>query len=451
MLTSPTASGSGAGHTLGGAVEEAVLRYVERNSLSRAQHERARRVLPGGNTRSVLYFDPFPLTFKHAEGAYLYSLDGDRYVDFLGEFTAGIFGHSNPVILDRVNQVLERGISYGGHNPYEPELAAQLCERVPSYDLVRFTNSGTEANLMALATAVVHTQRRKIVVFEGAYHGGLLMFAGPAPLNVPHEFVVGQYNDTVGVRALLRQHRGEVAAVLVEPMMGAGGCIPAELDFLQMLREETTQDKSVLIFDEVMTSRLSAGGLQQLCGVTPDMTTLGKYIGGGMSIGAFGGCTEIMSRYDPARGGALQHAGTFNNNVLSMAAGATGLRELYTADAADRLTQRGEELRGDLNAIFVDAQVALQVTGCGSVMSFHATGATIKCWADLAHADRDVEALLFHHLLENGIWLAARGLISLSLPLVDDDHTRLVAATRAFVNRYDTLLEGNPRTDARCS
>lgn len=440
MVLSATASEFGRTGGLEGAVGDAVRRYVERNPLSKAQHERARTVLPGGNTRSVLYFDPFPMTFTRAEGAYLFSLDGDEYIDFLGEFTAGLYGHSHPVIMSRINEALKCGLSFGGHNEYEPQLAAELCARVPSFELVRFTNSGTEANLMALATAVVHTGRDKIVVFEGAYHGGLLTFSGPAPLNVPHDFVVAQYNDTDGVRELLRSHKGDVAAVLVEPMMGAGGCIPADVEFLRMLREETARNGSVLIFDEVMTSRLSAGGLQQIRGVTPDMTTLGKYIGGGMSFGAFGGRADLMSRYDPGRSGALQHAGTFNNNVLSMAAGATGLREVYTAAAAEKLSARGDRLRADLNRVFGDAGVAVQVTGCGSVMSFHATDVTIRCWSDLAVANKSLEALLFHHLLENGIWLAARGMMSLSLPLADDNYAQLVAAVEGFVERYRALL-----------
>ena len=213
-------------------------------------------MLPGGNTRSVLHFDPFPLAFARGEGAHLWSLDGDRYTDFLGEFTAGLYGHSHPVILDAVRSALDRGISYGGTNELEHELAALLCRRFEALELVRFTNSGTEANLMALALAVHRTGRREILAFKGGYHGGVLAFGSgePSPVTVPHAFVVGDYDAVEETRALIRSHA--LAAILVEPMLGSGGCIPASPEFLAMLREEATATGAVLIFDEVMTSRL---------------------------------------------------------------------------------------------------------------------------------------------------------------------------------------------------
>jgi glutamate-1-semialdehyde 2,1-aminomutase len=313
---------------LTGAVHEQVRRYTDRNPLSAARHERAARAMPGGNTRSILHFDPFPLAFERGDGAYLWSLDGHQYVDFLGEFTAGLYGHSERVILDAVRDALDRGLSFGGVNDLEPRLAELVCARFPSLDLVRFTNSGTEANLMALALAVATTGRRKVLVFRGGYHGGVLTFGEtPSPVTVPHEWVLADYDDVPGTRALLREHGPELAAVLVEPMLGAGGCVPAGQEFLEMLRAETRESGAVLVFDEVMTSRLSPGGLQQVTGVLPDLTTLGKYLGGGLSFGAFGGRADLMAAYDPTRPGALFHAGTFNNNVLTMSAGIAGLEQ----------------------------------------------------------------------------------------------------------------------------
>ncbi len=272
------------------AVRVEVERYAARNPMSAERHARATRSMPGGNTRSILHFDPFPLAFERGEGAHLVSLDGDTYTDFLGEFTAGLYGHSQKPVLDALREALDRGLNFGGVNDLEPRLAELLCARFPSVDLVRFTNSGTEANLMALALAVATTGRRKVMVFRGGYHGGVLTFGQePSPVTVPHEWVLADYDDVEGTRALIRAHARELAAVLVEPMLGAGGCIPASDGFLAMLREETTDAGAVLVFDEVMTSRLSPGGLQQVTGVTPDLTTLGKYLGGGMSFGAFGG------------------------------------------------------------------------------------------------------------------------------------------------------------------
>ena len=211
------------------AVRQEIDRYVDRNPLSAARHERAAKSLPGGNTRSILHYEPFPLAFERGEDAHLWSLDGARYVDFLGEFTAGLYGHSQQAILDAVRDALDRGLNFGGVNDLEPRLGELICARFPSVDLVRFTNSGTEANLMAIALAVAVTGRRKILVFRGGYHGGVLTFGEtPSPVTVPHEWVLADYDDVEGTRALIHQHGSDLAAVLVEPMLGAGGCVPAE-------------------------------------------------------------------------------------------------------------------------------------------------------------------------------------------------------------------------------
>ena len=225
---------------LSAALRSEVERYVERNPRSAQRHERAVKSMPGGNTRSILHIDPFPLAFDRGEDAYLWSLDGDRYVDFLGEFTAGLYGHSQRAILDALRDALDRGLNFGGVNDLEPRLAELICGRFPSVDLVRFTNSGTEANLMALALAVAVTGRRTIVGFRGGYHGGVITFGEtPSPVTVPHDWVLGDFDDVEGTRELIRERGRELAAVLVEPMLGAGGCIPASQEFLEMLRDET--------------------------------------------------------------------------------------------------------------------------------------------------------------------------------------------------------------------
>src|SRR4051812_8521663 len=191
------------------ALSDAIERYTKRNPKSAERARNAAKVLPGGNTRSVLHFDPFPLAFSRGEGPYLWSLDGDRYTDLLGEFTAGLYGHSNPVILDAIKDALDRGISYGGSNALEGELARLLTHRFPAMELVRFTNSGTEANLMALALALHHTGRRKILVFKGGYHGGVLAFGSgvPSPVTVPHAWVLGDINDVAGARQLIHENQ----------------------------------------------------------------------------------------------------------------------------------------------------------------------------------------------------------------------------------------------------
>jgi glutamate-1-semialdehyde 2,1-aminomutase len=382
------------------ALEQSLERYAARNPASARRAAQASAVLPGGNTRSVLHFDPFPLAFERGEGPYLWSLDGDRYIDLLGEFTAGLYGHSNPVILEAIRTALDRGISYGGHNELEHQLAALLCERFEAMELVRFTNSGTEANLMALAVALHVTGRREVLVFGGAYHGGVLHFVHgkPSAVTVPHAFVMGDYNDVEGTRALLRSR--SFGAVLVEPMLGSGGCIPGTPEFLAMLREEASSSGALLIFDEVMTSRLGPHGASGLEGVIPDLMTVGKYLGGGMSFGAFGGRRSIMQTYDPSRPDALAHAGTFNNNVVSMAAGIAGLRDVLTDDALIELNARGDRLREALNG------VGVKTTGRGSLMTLHP-------------GDDELKRLLFFELLDAGYWVASRGMIALSLPVTD--------------------------------
>jgi glutamate-1-semialdehyde 2,1-aminomutase len=422
---------------LGTAVDRLRVEYVEQNPRSAAEHKRARRFLPGGNTRSTLYYAPFPLVFARGDGASLVSVDGRRYTDFLSEFTAGLYGHSHPLIIKRLHAVLDDGISFGGQNAYEASLAETITARFPSIELIRFTNSGTEANLLALSAATAHTARRTVVVFRGGYHGGVLSFAnGASPTNVPHRFHIADYNDTAGTRRALKQAGDDLACVLVEPMLGSGGSIPADPAFLHMLRAETQRRGALLVFDEVMTSRLSSGGLQQVLGVTPDLTTMGKYLGGGMSFGAFGGRADVMSRFDPSQPGAWPHAGTFNNNVLSMAAGLTGLAEIWVEPAISELNARGDDLRDRANAVLRAAGLPLQATGRGSLLTFHAVGGPITSPADLTDAAPLVGELLFLHLVNAGFWLARRGMVALNLAITDTDCDAFLNALDEFIDRY---------------
>jgi glutamate-1-semialdehyde 2,1-aminomutase len=365
------------------ALAEAEELYRARNPKSLAQHRAACEALPGGNTRSAIHVDPVPLTMKRGEGARLGDLDGHEYGDFLSEFTAGIYGHSHPAIRAAIATALDGGLNFGAHNATEAGFAVAICARFPSIELVRFTNSGTEANLMAVSAARAITGRPKILVFTGGYHGGVFYFRGHgSPLNAPFEYLLGQYNDLASVEALVRPQRGELAAILVEPMQGTTGCIPAERSFLAGLRALADETGALLIFDEVMTSRLAPGGLQEAHGVLPDLTTLGKYVGGGMSFGAFGGRADIMERFDPRRPDAFQHAGTFNNNVFTMNAGLVGLTELYTPERARALNSWGDRLRERLNAGIRRHGLAMQFTGLGSMFSVHMTDRPIRSQED---------------------------------------------------------------------
>jgi glutamate-1-semialdehyde 2,1-aminomutase len=445
-VNAPNSAASLAPAALDAALAEAVARHVARNPASARLHREAADVLPGGNTRSVLYFPPFPPYMASGEGCRLTDVDGHVYLDALGEFTAGLYGHSEPAIREAVERALRAGLNLSSHGPDEAALAREIRARFPSMRRMRFTNSGTEANLMALAAAVAHTGRRTVLVFEGAYHGGVLSFpaGGPARVNVPHAFVVARYGDLGSARDAVEAHRGDLAAILVEPMLGSGGCIPAEPAFLHGLRALADEHGALLVLDEVMTSRLSYGGRQAALGLVPDLTTLGKYFGGGLSFGAFGGREDVIDRFDPARADALAHAGTFNNNVLSMAAGLAGLRRVLTRDALDALNARGERLRAALGEVFERHGVALCASGLGSLLNLHAVAGPVRAVRDLAGADPRVKDLLFFDLLERGVWMARRGFMALSLPFGDAEVDALVAAVDDAVAVRRDLL---PRRD----
>ncbi len=423
------------------ALAEVKERYAARQRKSAQQFDEACKSMPGGNTRSVLFFDPFPLMFARGNGCRLWDVDGHEYIDFLGEYTAGLYGHSHPVIQETLHRVLDSGLNLGGHTALEGELAALVCARFPSIDLVRFTNSGTEANLMALTAARAATKREEILVFENGYHGGVLNFgAGIDAINVPFKFVQAPYNNLAETSKIVEQHKDRLAAIILEPMQGGAGCIPADLAFLKGLRDLATKHGIVLIFDEVMTSRLSPGGLQQVTGVIPDMTTLGKYIGGGMSFGAFGGKEAIMSLFDPRKPNFLPHAGTFNNNVLTMSAGIAGLSKIYTPEAAEALNGRGETLRARLNEIARKAETEVQFTGRGSMMNIHFTTAPIRSVQDIKHTNQDLRGLFFFDMLEHGLYVARRGMMNLSLPIGDAECDAMTGAFEEFVSVRRNLL-----------
>ena len=426
--------------TIDVALTEATQAFSAKRPKTRALHERAAHVMPGGNTRTVLFTAPFPIRVEKAAGASLTDIDGNSYLDLLGEYSAGIYGHSHPRILAAAHAALDIGLNLGAHHPGEVALAETVTKRF-NLDLVRFTNSGTEANMMALSAARCFTGRRKIMPMQGGYHGGTLYFShGASPVNAPFDCVMGHYNDVDATRALIAEHGSDLAAVILEPMLGGGGCIPASGEFLTMLREETAKRGIFLIFDEVMTSRLHPGGLSAKLGIEPDLKTLGKYVGGGMSFGAFGGRRAIMELFDPTKPNALPHAGTFNNNTLTMTVGQVAMTEIYTPEACVALNARGDRLRERLNDLFMRYQVRMKAMGQGSMIAIHPTTGDITSPEDLDATDKPLRQLLFLDLLEQGIYIAERGFMALSLMVTDGDCDRVVQAVEAYVNRRRDLL-----------
>ena len=428
--------------TLEAKLATLLQRYETLHPLSKQAFDRAQRVLPAGNTRSVLASKPFPLVIQSAKGAQITTVDGLTFEDFVSDYTAGIYGHSHPVIEEAVRQTLSTGFSLGAVTKKEAQLAEHLNERFPSVEKVRFCNSGTEANTFALATAVAHTQRKKvrehtplsqcfrttdsnqIVVFDNGYHGGTISFgAGGNAMNLPHDFLIGRYNDIEETRKLLCH---DIAAILVEPMQAAGGMRPASREFLLFLRQAADELGAVLIFDEVVTSRLHYHGLQGALDITPDMTTVGKYLGGGFPFGAFGGSAKIMDQFDSSDPTtALHHSGTFNNNIFTMSA-AVAASKLVTADEIQRLNRLGDRLREQANEMVEGPGLAnfVSFSGYGSAVGIHFSG---------TDAD-DLRDLCYFRLLDGGVSIGRRGFVSLNLMHTEESVDRFIRVLKAFLD-----------------
>ena len=428
---------------LNDALDRAYKTYTAKRPKSLKAFEDATEVMPGGNTRSVLFHKPFPFHALSGDGSWLTDIDGNRLLNLLGEYTAGLFGHNHPVIQEAVSKVLAGGVNLGAQNNYERHFAKLVCQRFSSIEKVRFTNSGTEANLMAITAARAFTGRSKILVFEGGYHGGVFLFKPGVATNAPFPWITVPYNDSAAAIKVIHQHADDLAAVIVEPMLGSGGCIAADAEFLATLRQETKAAGSLLIFDEVMTSRLGKSGAQGIYEIDPDLTTLGKWIGGGMSFGAFGGRSDVMDQFDPRRSGAISHAGTFNNNVMTMAAGIAALKTIYTLDVAVEFSTFGDRVRMRLNDIARNADVPIQFTGMGSIMAMHPTKAKINAYSDVVEIDDRLREILFLDLLDAGYYIASRGFIALSLALSEHELEGFFDAFADILSERSDLLRSH--------
>ncbi len=398
--------------------------YVAARPKSQACFEAAKAVMPGGNTRSVLHFGPYPFTVAKGAGARIWDVDGHTYADFLGEYTAGLYGHSNPIIEDAVTHALQNGLTLGGPNAVDAKFAQLMCDRFLAIERLRFCNSGTEANILSLSAARAFTGRTDILVMDRSYHGGVLTFSGDSPLNLPFPIHRATYNNATEVVEKIHELGDTLAAVLVEPMVGAGGAIPGTHEFLQALRDATQATGAMLIFDEVMTSRLTAGGLQGHHQIKPDLATFGKYLGGGLTFGAFGGRADIMDRFDPERADAWGHAGTFNNNILTMTAGHTGLEQVFTPQVADTFFNRGNAFRSTLKAEIDALDLPVQITGLGSMMALHFAQDTPSAPPDSARTPSGLHELIHLDMMERGQFYARRGMMNMSLPMTNDDLDR---------------------------
>ncbi|MDX1385171.1 MAG: aminotransferase class III-fold pyridoxal phosphate-dependent enzyme, partial [Thermoanaerobaculia bacterium] len=314
-------------------------RYRQRTPGSARFFDRASRTVPGGNSRQAGYWEPYPLCVERAEGVHFYDLDGNEYIDLTFNYTAMVHGHAYPPIVEAVD--LARGSGWAANNVHMLDVAEQLVERVASVDQVRFTNSGTEAALLALTIARQVTGRYKVLMNRFGSHGSLMEFeSGTFDHPGPATFL-GEYNDLASFEAVLAEHGDEIAAVFTEPVMGAGGGIPADVGFLRGLADAARRAGALFVADEVITFRLGVGGWQGEIGIDPDLTMFGKLIGGGFPVGAVGGKRELMRVLEP--GGGVFHSGTYNANPVTMAAGAVSIREL-TAERIAAMHDLAERL-----------------------------------------------------------------------------------------------------------
>jgi glutamate-1-semialdehyde 2,1-aminomutase len=421
--------------------------------ISRAKSEalfnEALKYIPGGVNSPVRAFRAVggnPFFVNRAKGAHVWDVDDNSYIDYVGTWGPAILGHAHPKIIKAIQNTAEQGTSFGIPNPLEVTMAKRVCAAVPSVQKVRMCNSGTEACMSAIRLARGFTKRDKIIKFDGCYHGhadsllvkagsGALTFGHPDSAGVPAAFtqhtIVLPYNDIEAVKAAFEANKGQIAGIIVEPVPGNAGLYLPKPGYLEFLSEITRENGALLIFDEVMTGfRLSVGGAQKIYGITPDLSTFGKIIGGGLPVGAFGGRAEIMDYLAPL--GPVYQAGTLSGNPLAMAAGLANLEELESSGSYCKLDERAEQLEAGMKQAAKDAKIPVQFNSIGSMFCGYFTDKPVHNLADAMHSDRDRFKKFFHGLLNEGVYLAPSqfeaGFISAAHTSEDIENTVKAAA-----------------------
>ena len=385
--------------------------------------QRAQLLMPGGVNSPVRAFKSVggePFFTQRTDGAYLWDVEGNRYIDYVGSWGPMIVGHNHPTVREAVARAVKNGLSFGTPCPAEITMAETITQLIPSVEMVRMVNSGTEATMSAIRLARGATGRSKIVKFEGCYHGhsdsflvkagsGALTFGVPTSPGVPKSTadltLTLPYNDLDAAKELFAKHGNDIAGLIIEPVAGNMNCIPPENGFLQGLRALCTQHGALLIFDEVMTGfRVALGGAQALYGVTPDLTTLGKIIGGGMPVGAYGGRRELMQQMAPS--GPIYQAGTLSGNPVAMAAGLAMLELIQAPGFHDELATRTRLLTDGLQAVADGEGVAFSTNRVGGMFGLFFTAARVHSYEQATNADVAMFNRFFHGMLKRGVYLA---------------------------------------------
>ncbi len=376
----------------------------------------AKNYLPGGVDSPVRAFKPNPFFALKGEGPRLFDVDGNSYIDYCLAYGPLVLGHAYPPVMNTVNEQLSRGSAYGVPTEAEIDLAKEVINRIPCAEMVRFVNSGTEATMSAIRLARAVTGKKKIIKFEGAYHGAhdyVLVKSGSGAVGLPdspgvpeettRNTVLVPFNDEQAIISLVEKERENLAAIILEPIMGNVGCIPPKKGFLEFLRDITEKNNIILIFDEVITGfRVSKGGAQEYFGVTPDLVTLGKILGGGFPMGAFAGKKEFMERIAPS--GDVYQAGTFNGNPISISAGLETLKHLDSRFYQD-LEVKGLAMRRGIQDILQDADLEYQVAGLSSMFQIYFTSDEVWDYAQAKSADTEKFGKYFQTLLSSGVFI----------------------------------------------
>lgn len=391
--------------------------YNERTRASAGEYAKTRKLMPGGTSRQASFWNPWPLTISRGEGAYYWDIDGHRYLDLINNYTAMVHGHAYPPIVEAAQKQIVKGTGWAAANESQCDLAALIIERVPSVEQVRFTNSGSEAGALAFTIARTVTGRSKLLMARYGYHGSLLEFeTGSSGREGPLTHLAS-YNDLADFEAVLDEHGGDIAAVFLEPVMGAGGIICGEAGFLHGVRKTAHNAGALFVLDEVLTLRFAVGGCQAGLNIEPDLTMLGKIIGGGFPVGAVGGPADVLRVLDPAEMKVF-HSGTFNANPVTMVAGEISLRDL-TAERIGRMDALCESLQSGLVDIAKKHGLPLAINRYGSCLNIYLSESPPE-----SSVVRNDELLIHNfHLacLNYGLSIAPRGMVALST-VIRDEH-----------------------------
>lgn len=402
--------------------------FLARSPKSAQLHERYRRSMPGGETRSAARYEPYPLAIVAGHGCRIRDADGNAFIDVLNNYTSLVHGHAFAPITSAIRNVLEDGIVYPAPHPAQAELAEFLVDRYPALERVRFTNSGTETAGLALRIARATTGRRKIVMIEGGYHGSLAESADlhPDVVRIP-------FNDVSAIAAI----DGDTAAVVVEPFLGVGGVIAGEQSFLTALQRHADEAGAVFVLDEVQSLRNHLHGTHAAYGLAPDLVLMGKIIGGGLPIGAVGGAADLLDAALAGRRAPVSHSGTFNGNVASMRAGMASLSALDEA-AIDRLNANADGLAALVVQAAAEADIPVHVNRVGSIMQVHIEASDRGPSPD----EMDMTSTLHIALLLEGVYASPRGMLNLSTSLSAEDLTRVAEGYAAAFARLRGMVAG---------